>query len=555
MVKNFLKNSHHLFERQQSSILSAATIITGSVFLSGILGVVRNHLLVSYFFDSKTALDAYWIAFRLPDLVFQLLVIGALSAAFIPVYSKYKAIDQDHANQTANSMINLILLLFTVISVIIFIFAEPFNKFITGSNFSAEQLHLASNFTRIMLFAQFFFAISNFLTGIIQANQRFIIPALSPLAYNLGIIIGIVTLGPSIGLYGAAIGVVIGAFLHLLVQLPLAIKLGFRYRLALNFKLPGVREISKLMLPRTLALSVSQLEQLFIMSYLATSLAQKGSLTILVLAQQLFSFPSRIFGMPIGQASLPFLSKENAEKDLEKFRLIFVNSLHQILYLSVPASVVLIILRIPLVRLAYGAKTFPWDDTLLTGKILALLSISIFADASIHLLTRAFYALHNTKVPMLAAIISLVSDALLSWYLIFYTSLGVLGIAIGGTISTILQAIFLFIVLKPRIGGLSWRSVAVTPAKIVFASTLTGLFLWGPMRLLDQYVFDTTRTINLILLTATVAFIGAIVYLSLSKLLHIDQLDSYLEIFKKLGNWKKVLARSEETLDTSETIQ
>ena len=555
MVSNLFKNGKQLFERQQSNILSAAAIITGSVFLSAILGVARNRLLVSHFFVSKTALDAYWIAFYLPELVFQLLVIGALSAAFIPVYSKYKNQDPREAQDVANSMINIILLVFTTLSVIIFIWAEPFNKLITGTNFSPDQLALATKFTRIMLLAQFFFAISNFLTGIIQANHRFIIPALSPVAYNIGIIVGIIFLGPSLGLYGPTIGVVLGAFLHLVLQLPLAIKLGFKYRPVINLKLPGVREISRLMLPRTLALSVSELERLFVMSFLATSLSKQGALTILVLAQQLFSFPIRIFGMPIGQASLPFLSRESAQDDLNEFRRIFINSLHQILYLALPATAVLIVLRIPLVRIAYGAKAFPWADTLLTGKILAIFALSIFADASNHLITRAFYALHNTKIPMLGAIISLLVNATVSAYLVFYTPLGIFGIAIGGATATVLQSFYLFVSLLPRLSGFTWHDAVTAPAKILIASALTGLFLWFPMRLLDQYVFDTTRTLNLILLTAIVAAIGATVYFALSKVLAIKELDSYLSLFRKIGNWRKVLSSSSETLDQAETIQ
>lgn len=555
MVTTFIKNGQQFFERKQSNILSAAAIITGSVFLSALLGVVRNRLLVSYFFTSTSTLDAYWIAFRLPELIFQLLVIGALSAAFIPVYSKYKSKDQAEAQRIANSMINIILLVFTAISVVIFIWAEPFNKLITGTNFTPEQLADASKFTRIMLFAQFFFAISNFLTGIIQANHRFIVPALSPVAYNFGIIIGIVFLGPSMGLYGPTIGVVIGAFLHLILQLPLAIKLGFRYKPTIDFNLPGVREISKLMLPRTLALSVSQLEQIFVMSFLATSLSKNGALTILILAQQLFSFPIRIFGMPIGQASLPFLSKESAEEDLGEFKNIFIRSLHQILYLALPATAVLIVLRIPLVRIAYGASTFPWSDTLLTGKLLAILSLSIFADASIHLITRAFYALHNTKTPMVGAIVSLIINAATSAYLVFYTPLGIFGIAIGASAATITQAAFLFITLKHRLSGFGWKNTILIPSKILFASALTGIFLWFPMRFLDQYVFDTTRTLDLIFLTATASLIGAIVYFSLSKLFDIKELDSYLGLFQKVGNWRKVLSSSSETLDQPENMQ
>lgn len=556
MVKNLLKNSTHLFERQNSNILSAATIITAAVSLSALLGLIRNRLLVSYFYEnptSRAALDSYWVAFRLPEFVFQLLVIGALSAAFIPVFSKYYQKDKHTAYQIANSMMNLILLIFIFLSIIIFFFAVPLNNFFTAHNFSSAQLLLSARFTRIMLLAQFFFAVSNFLTGMIQANKRFLLPALSPLAYNLGIIGGIIFIGPKFGLYGPTIGVVIGAFLHLLLQLPLAIKLGFSYQPLIKLNHPGVKEIATLMIPRTLALSVDQLGA-FVMVYLATSLST-GSLTIINLAQQLMSFPVRVFGMPIGQASLPFLSQDGNNQDLARFKKTFLSSLHQILYLALPATAVLLILRIPAVRLAYGASSFPWKATLLTGKIVAIYSLSIFAQAIIHLLTRAFYALHNTVIPLVAATTAIFLNIFLAFYLVTTAHWGVVGLAAAASVAAIVQALILFLVLSFKLKFFDAEALLVPILKMVLASLLTGLFLWAPMRLLDLYVFDTTRTINLILLTFSVGVIGATVYLTLSQAFDIKEFDAYFQVAKKIGNWRKTLARSQETLDTSETIQ
>jgi len=554
MVKHLFKNGQLILERQQSSILSAAAIITGAVFLSALMGIFRDRLLISLFYNepaSRAALDAYWVAFRLPDTVFQLLVIGALSAAFIPVYSKYLHKDIDEANLVANSMINLILLVFLLLAVPIFIFAQPLNQLITGPNFSQEQVHLASNFTRIMLLAQFFFAISNFMTGIIQANHRFLIPALSPLAYNLGIILGTLLLGPTIGLYGAAFGVVLGAFLHLMMQVPLAGRLRFSYRPVFHLRHPGVRQIIRLMLPRTAALSIEQIQP-YVMIYLATNLAV-GSLTLVQLAIRLMYIPVRIFGMPIGQASLPFLSQESATKDLKRFSQTLIDSLHQIFYLALPASVMLIILRIPAVRIAYGAKTFPWQATLLTGKIVAILALGVFAHAAIHLLARAFYALHNTKTPLLATFIAVIIDVVLSFYFVFTLHLGVLGMAWGSTLAVLFQATFLLIVLIFKLGQFNLYSLFLPLVKMFVASAATGLFLWAPMRLLDEFIFDTTRTLNLVILTVIVGLIGLSVYFIFSKLLRIQQLDAYLQLLSKIGNWHKVLSSSQETLDQSST--
>jgi putative peptidoglycan lipid II flippase len=556
MVKNILKQGHQIFERQQNNILSAAGIITGSVFLSAILGLVRNRLLVSFFFynpSTKAALDAWFLAFRLPDFVFQLLVVGALSAAFIPVFAKYQAKNPKEANETASSMMNLVLIGFVIISIPIFLFTEQITKLTTGSNFQPSQLSLAVSFTRIMLLAQFFFAISNFLTGIIQAHQRFLIPALSPVVYNLGIIIGIIVLGPKLGLYGPTLGVVLGAFFHLALQIPLSYKLGFVYSPSINFRLPGVKEICKLMPPRTLGLSVNQLE-LSMMAYLATSLPQ-GSLTIVNLAQQLMGLPVRVFGMPIGQASFPFLSKENALEDQDKFKQIFLNSLNQILYLALPATAMIIVLRIPFVRIAYGSKSFPWLATLLTGRMVAIMSLSICADAASHLFTRAFYALHNTKTPMISAIMSLAANTIISIFFIYTLHSGILGLAYGLAISNFIQSIFLLFRIKHHLTNLSYQELLVTPIKIIIASALTGIFLWFFMHFFDQFVFDTTRTLSLIGLTILVGAIGTTIYMIISKIMAIEEMNSYLNLISKLGNWRKVLSSSSETIEqTSETI-
>ncbi|MBI4034923.1 MAG: murein biosynthesis integral membrane protein MurJ [Candidatus Chisholmbacteria bacterium] len=554
MVNQLFKTGNALFTRQQTHILSAAAVITASSFLSSIFGLIKTRLLLQHFSATpqlKATLDAYWVALRLPEFIFQLLIIGALSAAFIPVFSKYWQKNPREAYHISSSVMNLILLIFTFLSSVIFIFARQFNDAITSIQFTSQQLTLATNLTRIMLLAQLFFAVSNFLTGIIQAQQRFLIPALSPIAYNLGIIAGILFLTPFVGIYAAAIGVVFGAFLHLLLQLPLALKLGFTYHPIIDLKHPGVKDMSRLMPPRTLAISVSQLE-LSSLVYFATALSA-GSLTILQISQQLLLAPIRMFSVPIGQASLPFLAKETASGKLDEFKRTFLNSFHQILYLTLPAGMLLLILRIPLVRIIYGSRQFPWATTLITGKTVAILSLALFAHGIIHLLVRAFYALHNTKTPFLIALVSFIINLLLAFLAVFRLNLGILGLAASLTISTLIQAFLLLLSLNRQLGGLGLKHLFWSPAKMLFATIVMGLFLWLPMRLLDQFVFDTTRVLNLLSLTAIVSFIGLAVYLSLSFLLKIEELTVFLSLLKRLGNWQQVLEASEEVIEpTSE---
>jgi putative peptidoglycan lipid II flippase len=552
MVRSFFSTGQKLISRQSSSILSAASIITGASFLSAILGLVRNRLLVGNFFGDEvltSQLDAYWVAFRIPELVFQLLVIGAMSAAFIPVYSKYKEKSEADANRMAASMLNLVLIVFVVLSVIIYFNAARFNQMITSSNFTPDQVELAASLTKIMLLAQLFFAASNFMTGIIQANQRFLLPALSPLAYNLGIILGIVFLTPYFGIYGPAWGVVLGALLHVAIQLPLALSLGFRPRWIFQFKHPGVKEMLQLIPPRTLAISVDQIE-LFASVYFTTGLSA-GSLTMLNLAQQLMNAPTRIFSVPIGQASLPFLSKEAAKNQIGEFRKTLTQTLNQMLFLAFPAGVLLLVLRIPLVRLAYGAAEFPWSATLLTGKLVAIFALAIFAYGGVHILVRAFYALHNTRTPLYVALFSVVLSIMLMTINSRFIGGGILGVGFSLSVATLTQFSILIGMIQKKYQAIDLGSLGKSQLRIVTASLIMGVSLWIPMRLLDTLVFDTTRTLPLIGLTTTVGLIGLAVYFGLMTLFKAPELAAYKGIFQKLGKWRSILADSDEVLESA----
>lgn len=551
-MRSLFSTGQKMISRQSSSILSAASIITGASLLSALLGLLRNRLLISSFFATeslKAQLDAYWVAFRIPELVFQLLVIGAMSAAFIPVYSKYKEKDETDANNMAATMLNLVLLIFFVLSIVIYINAETFNGMITSANFSAQQVALAASLTRVMLIAQMFFAVSNFMTGVIQANQRFFLPAISPLAYNLGIILGIVFLTPYLGIYGPAWGVVLGALLHVAIQIPQAWSLGFRLKPIFQIRHPGVKEMMKMIPPRTLAISIDQIE-LFASVYFTTGL-QAGSLTMLNLAQQLMSAPTRIFSVPIGQASLPFLSKEAAKNKMEEFRRTLSQTLNQVLFLAFPAGVLVLVLRIPLVRLAYGAAEFPWSATLLTGKLVAIFALAIFAYGGIHVLVRAFYALHDTKTPFLVALGCVMLSTTIMGLNAGLFHGGVLGIGLALSLSALTQFIILFGLMCLRYQAIDLKMVGQSQIKVATASAIMGFSLWLPMRLLDKLVFDTTRTIPLIGLTMVVGLIGLIVYLGLASLLKIPELTAYTGMFKKLGKWQSILSESNEVLETA----
>lgn len=553
MVANILKNSTKIFFKKQTNILSASLVLMGAVLFSRLLGLIRDRLLAGAFFagGNQGSLDVYFAAFRLPDMLFQLIVMGALSAAFIPVFSSYTEKNKQDSWNLASSVITLSATVFLLIAGAIFIFTQPLSQLIAPM-FGQGQIKLMVRLTRIMLLAQFFFVISNFFTGILQSYQRFLLPALAPIVYNLGIIFGIVFLSPALGVYGPTIGVLLGAFLHLLIQLPLLWRLGFVFLPKINWQHPGLKKIGALTLPRTLSLAVSQIE-LTVAVWIATSLTS-GSLSIFYLSQHLSVLPVGLFGLTISQAALPTLAKE-VGKSLQSFKEVFLASFRQILYFSLPAGVLLIVLRIPLVRIAYGAKTFPWEATLLTGKVVAVLSASVFAQSIIQLLVRAYYALEDTFTPLVIGLLAVILNIAISFWFVFGLKMGILGLSLSITLAAICQAILLFYFLGKKTAGFNPETYLWPFAKMLGASFLTGIALWLPMRFLDQFVLDTTKTFHLIVLTFIAGLIGLGVYLFFSWLFKIKEQSYFYQALRKLGAWRKILAQTEEVLDAPSAPQ
>lgn len=546
MFKRLLQNGQNLLSKESSSILSAATVITGATLISALLGVIRTRLLISYFYYDKGLVDVFWAAFRLPDMVFQIVVVGALSSAFIPVFSRYLGI-RDEARRLASFAITAVMGVMLALSFLMIIFAPELSRLIAGG-LSKDQLTTMVTLTRIMAVAQIFFGFSSFLTGIIQSHKRFLIPAVSPILYNIGIIIGIVALGPRLGIYGPAIGVVIGALLHLGAQLPLASRLGFRYTPSLKPH-PGASEMWRLMLPRILTLSLVQIETTIIITF--SSWLSSGTITIISIAQQLASLPVRLIGIPIGQASLPFFTR-NKDSSAVPLSELVNNTILEMLYLALPASAIVLVLRIPLVRLAYGADSFPWAETVATGKLVAVLALAIAARSLTHVLVRVFYALHNTRTPFFIGLFSTIINVGLSYYLLFVAGVGVMGMAVAITIASLLETLFLVSTLY-RMANFSLRDLFIPLGKILFITAAMGVSLWAPLRFLDQLIFDTTRTLPLILLTLTTTVIGLVVYIFLSYLLEIKELAVFVRLGHKLGSWRKYLGLTDEPLESQES--
>ena len=517
--------------KRQDTIFSASLVLVITFAASAVLGLLRSRFLNARFFNCcLLELDAYNAAFRLPDLIFKLLVTGALSASFIPVFSTYLHKDKEMANKIGSTVINLLLITLTIISLIVFIFANQFSHLIAGG-FNSYQIELMSNLTRILLIAQIFFLVSNFLTGILQVHQVFIVPALSPIVYNFFIILSIFTLVPYFGIYGVVYGAVVGAFFHLIIQIPVARKIGFDYSLIFNPKLTGVREIINLMIPRSLSLGLGEIENTITLFFASTLTI--GSISLLNLALQIMYLPSRIFGTTVGQASLPILSKSVANNKLDEFRHTVFKTIIQSLFIATPVASLVLVLRLPIVRLAFGSRQFPWTATLLTARTLGFLTPAIILQALTQILIRAFYALHNTKTPLKISFISLVINILSSYFFVHYTNLGIVGLAVSATIGNIIQSFGLFYLFIHTVDGFNYKIFFPKVIKIIFNSVFMALTTYGTLKILDLFILDTAKTVSVLILFIISLVVGFVSYYLFSRLFTPEELKPYHHLFQK----------------------
>ncbi len=538
MIKHLVKNGRKIFSRQETNIFSAAFAIATAMLGSALLGIWRDRLLYAQFFAKNPGqLDVYNAAFKLPDTLFQLLITGSLSAAFIPVFSKWLDRDQKKANKIASIVLNWLILLFICLAVVIFFLAPKLSQLITTS-FSVQQIQLMTNLTRLLLLAQLFLLTSNFLTGIIHSHQRFILPALSPILYNLGIIGGIIFLAPHWGIYGPTAGVVIGSLLHLIIQLPLTKHLQFNFRAGyLSLSDPAIKKIVRLMIPRNLGLIVSEIEA-FIIIYWATAIGE-GILSLFYLAQHLTQLPIRMLGATIGQASLPALSHEHFKNGLESFQALLKKTLSQTTYLILPLTGIFLILRVPVVRLAFGTARFPWEATVLTSQTLALLSLTIFSQTYSEILRRAFYALGNTKtvffIDSFAAVVNLGFISLATTQ----TDWGILGLAAGISLANFIRFLLLFQRLQKALENLITSTLIARWGKMALAALTATSLTWISLRLLDRYIFNTAYVIPLIGLTISCGLVGVGVFILVSYWFKIPELFQFTDLAKNIFRGKK----------------
>ncbi len=542
-----LKKGLSLLLKRQTNILSAALVIMMTVVLSQVLGLVRQRLLVGEF-GASNILGVYLASSRLPDLLFQVIIAGGLSSAFIPVFSDFLvAQKKEEGFKFASSLLILLSLSFIGIASVFFIFSQFFASLI-APGFSHSEIVLMGELMRIIFFGEVLFMLGCFFAALLQSFDHFLIPGIAAATYNLGIILGILFLSPFFGIFSAAYGVLLGGVFFILVQVPLLWRVGYRFSFVIDIGSSAIKKIFSLMWPRTISLGIFQLGSLLTVT-LISFLADPGrKYVIFDYAQTLAFAPVGLFGQTMAQAAFPVLSRERNKPD--EFRQTFLTSFYQLFYLVMPFSVLFIVLRIPVIRLIYGAEQFDWSATVLTSRLLALFTLGLFAQALTYLVGRAFYAMYDTKTPLLIGGLSTIVMLVGSFFAIVTFHFDIQSLALIYSLASMLQLFLLVYLLQKKTGRFLDLDFFLSVGKILIATLCMGVALYVPIKLLDKLVFDTTHTINLIILTGISSILGMAMYLFLTWLLRVKEAGMFLILFKKLGNWQSILSTSDELLST-----
>lgn len=553
-----------LIQDQQHSVLSAASLIMVMIIASRVLGLVRQRVLAHYFVADQLSL--FFAAFRLPDTIFEVLVFGTFASAFIPVFTRTLKEDKSHkkAWEIAGLVANWGGIFFVILATIVITFAHPLYQLITPgfSNIDQEKIVLLA---RILFAAQGFFVISYVLTAVLESSKRFFVPALAPLFYNIGIILSTILFSKEIGLMAPVLGVVVGAALHFLIQLPLAVKLGFRFNKSLRIT-PEVKQIAKLSLPRIIEVSFLQIAK-FVELTLA-SLISVPAYTYFTFGNTIQLLPVGFFGTSIAKAALPTLARQ--ADDLPAFKKTLFETLNHVIFLMAPIVAFLMVARVPVVRLIFGTDIFSWEATVETSLVVSAFAFGIFSQSINSILARSFYALSDTKTPVVVSVSALLINIIADYVLVIVYKLPVWSLAAAFSFSCIIQSIALFVLITNRIHDGAKKTLYLPVIKMMFSAIVSGSVMFFILKFFDKsvwikklsfisnlslpfdkFVLDTRYAGNLLILTIIVGIIGVSVYLIILKLFKSTELETFVNLFKRMLQGQKftTVADSSETLD------
>lgn len=521
----------HIFASKIHSITGAAILVGVMSLMSKIIGLIRDRLFAHHY-GAGAVMDSYYAAFKIPDFVYNLLIIGALSAGFIPIFIEAMQKDKKESWKIVNGVINttgLLLIIFSIVA----IWQTPLLIRWLVPGFDTEKLALTIQLSRVMFVSPLILGLSSVFGSVLQSYKAFAVYSMTPIMYNLGIIAGILILVPLFGTIGLAYGVVLGALLHLAIQIPLVCSYGYRYRPTLQLKNKSVRKIGKLMIPRMLGMATRQID-IIVITVLASTIGT-GALSVFSFADNLQSVPVSMVGIAFAVAIFPTLSELAGKSQITELRTQIARTARQIIWLIVPLAITILLLRAQIVRVVLGTGQFDWKDTILTAQCLAFFSISIFAQSLTPMLARSFYALQNTWTPFIVSIIStLINLGAGIWATPRY---GIVGLVAGYSFSMVIQAAVLWMLLHRKVGSLNESTVVSLLTKLSVAVLGMGIVIQG-----FKYILGTLLNIDTFIGIFTQGLvsgtIGIIMYGLICYLLRVEEMQIFVESFKR--KWFRV---------------
>lgn len=506
----------------------ATLVVMITLFLSRILGFVRETI-VAGVFGATYQTDAFYAAFAIPDMMYDLLIAGALSAGFMPVFTEYLAKDdEDGAWKAANTFITVAIIFILTFNIFGMIFAKYLVPLVAaGVVDDPRKFKLTVELTRVMLPAVTFTVIAGLLKGILNSYKRFRVSAYGPVVYNIGIILGAALFGRRFGIYGMAAGVIIGAIFNALVQTPEFLRVGGKFTLKVDLNNTGYKRMLRLMGPSLIGLAFVRLNLL--LNQNIASLLDDGSITALRYAQRIMLLPIGIFSASISTTIFPTMSSLIARKEYEEFRKTFSLGLRTLTFITIPSSVGLIALNIPVVRLLFKHGAFTEENLKMTAFALVFYSIGIIGQSIVPIIIRGFYSIQDTKTPVKIGFVVLVFNFILNVSFVKFSTLAIGGIAFSTSLTSILEMILLYQMLGRRIKGLKTRELMVSGIKSLIASGIMGLTAFFSSKTIEAVIGNSSKSAQLIGVGIPIA-IAIVVYIAAAYALKMSELKTVLDM-------------------------
>lgn len=521
---------------QKGKIAKAAGVMSAATFISRVLGYIRD-MIFAFYFGATGVSDTFFAAFRIPNLLRELFAEGSMSAAFIPVLTEYRQKQgEGEASRLVKITFTFILVVVGLVCVLGVLFSPAIVTVIApGFLGSAEKFSLTVLLTRIMFPFLLFISLAALVMGALNTKKVFFIPALAPAMLNITLIMSIILFESKSKqpITAAAIGVLAGGFVQFAFQLPSFFKNKYSLGFDADFGHPGIKKMSILLIPATLALSVSQIN--IVVSNILASFLPSGSITYLFYSMRLIQFPIGIFGVAMGTAVLPTLSEHAVKGNLDLLREDFSFALRLLFFISIPSMAGLIALREPIVNLLFQRGQFDYSATRGTAEALLFYSIGIWSVVGVRVVTAAFYSMQDTKTPVKVAVIGVLANLIISLSLMGPMKHS--GLALANALASGINFLILFYMLRKKLKRIDAKKIIRSFAKISGASLIMGLVGWLILHG-DLWTRGGNTGEKTLLLTGT-AFVCASIYIMANFLFRNEEMGYMYETMKKRYRRKK----------------